>query len=164
MPGVTDAHHHQNTPETRASPQRWIQTLTLYSTLRRTSAVEEEREEILPRAELQAALGWNWSSSTNHRCCVFPKLSAFQLVFPNIPHLCCWLGCTSKKREKMEALYSSPKSFLPPFLLLCRWYHLNWLFTHVPHEIVSSTAICTIRLLTKQLTKAKLQFNRGIKN
>lgn len=57
MPGVTDAHHHQNAPETRASPQRWIQTLTLCLTLRRTSAVEEEREEILPKAELQAALG-----------------------------------------------------------------------------------------------------------
>lgn len=57
MPGVTDAHHHQNAPETQASPQRWIQTLTLYLTLRRTSAAEEEREEILPKAELQAALG-----------------------------------------------------------------------------------------------------------
>lgn len=57
MPGIRDAHHHQNTPETRASPQHWIQTLTLYLTLRCTSAAEEEREEILLKAELQAALG-----------------------------------------------------------------------------------------------------------
>lgn len=73
--GYTSGNHITiRTLQSQSLPPPWIQTQTLCLTPLCTSAAEEEGKEMPLKAEVTAASGWNWSSSTNCRCWVSPEL------------------------------------------------------------------------------------------